>query len=297
MTALGELSCLAAALLWAVAVATFRSAIAEHGAPTINLIKCLLATVLLALTTVALGAWHSFALAPARDLVMLTASGLVGLTLGDTALFAAVTRIGVHRSLLMQTTAPLFAALLALATGEHLGPAQMAAGAVVLAGVALVIGRPAHPLEALDPRVRNVGLLLGLLAAFGQGAGVVLAKQGLDLLPVLPATLVRLGAASAGLLLVAAVNDRWRSAVAAASSTRTLRRVIPASVVGTYVAMLLMMVGVALAPASIAALLLATSPVFTLIIEAWQYRRMPGPSAVVGTLLAVAGVAWLTAAG
>jgi len=299
MTAAGELSGLAAAALWAVSVSVFKAPIADHGARAINLAKCLLATALLAITTLFMGAWASFAITPVPHLLFLATSGIVGLTIGDTALFVAVTRIGVHRALLLQTTAPLFATLIALSTGERLSFGQMGAGAVVLAGVALVVMQPMRGSNgrAAVAAAGGAGLVFGLLASFSQGAGVVLAKQGLGVLPVLPATFLRLAVASVGLVAVSLVHDRLRSFTAVLRSSATLRRVVPASFLGTYAALLLMMAGVALAPASVAAVLLATAPVFSLVIEALINRRPPTLTAVIGTILAVAGVALLTAQG
>ena len=60
------------------------------------------------------------------------------------------------------------------------------------------------------------GIVLALLGAFGQGAGVVLAKEGLDSIAAMPATLLRLAAGTAGLLLAAAAGSglsRMRAAL------------------------------------------------------------------------------------
>ncbi|HSN57128.1 MAG TPA: DMT family transporter, partial [Candidatus Sulfomarinibacteraceae bacterium] len=131
---LGELASLTAAALWATSVVLFRGPIASWGARAVNLAKCLIGAVLLALTLPATGGYAELATAPGRDLAFIALSGLVGLTLGDTALFAAVARLGAHRTLLVQTTAPVFAGLLAAAGGERLAPGQLLGAAVVLAG-------------------------------------------------------------------------------------------------------------------------------------------------------------------
>ena len=293
---LGEVACLGAALLWAVAVVLFRQPIAAWGARTINLLKCLLATALLLLTAIIFGGLQDLAAARPGHLALLALSGLVGLTLGDTALFAAVARIGAHRTLLMQTLAPVFAGLLAVTLGERLGGVQVGGAAAVLAGVALVVGfdgSRSGPEGASAAR----GLGLAVLAAFGQGIGVVIAKEGMAAVPVLPATLVRLAAASIGLLLVAAVSCGFEPLRGALRDPATLRRAVPAAFLGTYVAMLLMMGGVALAPATVAAVLLSTSPIFSLGVEAVVDGRRPSTAAVVGTLVAVFGVAVLTLGG
>jgi drug/metabolite transporter (DMT)-like permease len=287
----GPLTCLAAAATWALAVLMFRSVIAEHGARVINLCKCVIATVLLTVTVVVGGSWPALACEP-LILGWLVLSGLLGLTLGDTALFAAVARIGVHRTLLVQTTAPLFAAALALPLGERLGAHHAGGGVLILLGVALVVapGRGA----AAGAGFTAGGVLLASLAAFGQGSGVVVAKLGMVEMPVVPATLVRLAAASVGLAAVEAAGGRL-SRVSAVVRSSALRRVVPASVLGTYLAMLLMMAGIHLAPASVAAVLLATTPVFGLVFESVADRSVPSTAGVVGTALAVVGAAVLSA--
>jgi drug/metabolite transporter (DMT)-like permease len=55
-----------------------------------------------------------------------------------------------------------------------------------------------------------------------------------------------------------------------------------------------MMLGIALAPAAIAATLLSVSPVYGLFIDAFFLRQPVTAKGLAGTLLAVAGVAILT---
>ncbi|MEX1311733.1 MAG: DMT family transporter [Candidatus Sulfomarinibacteraceae bacterium] len=293
---LGESACLAAAFMWATAVVIFRGPIAAWGARTTNLVKCLVATVLLALTLPFFGGLSAFASVPTRDLVFIAASGVVGLTLGDTALFAAVGRLGAHRTLVLQTFAPVFAGGLAIASGERLTTLQLAGGAVVLIGVAVVVG-PGRPGSDARTRAALTGVLLALVGAFGQGAGVVLAKQGLASIDTVPATLARIAAGTAGLLIAGALTGHNRTLGTALGDRPIMLRMVPATFVGTYLALLLMMAGVALAPATIAAVLLATSPIFSLVIEAIADRRRPTALAVIGTIVAVGGVAILVGAG
>ena len=200
--------------------------------------------------------------------------GLLGLTLGDTALFSAVARLGAHRGLLLQTLAPVFATAIAIPLGERLDAAQWIGSGVVLAGVMIVLsrddgrsGRPAVGIAA--------GVALGVLSAFGQGTGVVVAKAGMTALPILPATLLRLAVGAGGLAAVGAVTGTLGRAAAAVRDRRGLPRLALASFFGTYLAMLLMMAGIAWAQASIAAVLLATPPVFGLVVESVLERRLP----------------------
>lgn len=295
---IGEAACLAAALCWAIAVGQLRGSIADHGARAINLAKCLIAAPLMGLTALAAGQGYVLLSAPGRSLLFIALSGVVGMTLGDTALFAAVDRLGVHRTLLLQTLAPVFTALLAFGfRGERLTLGQLAGGAMILAGVALVVApRRGRAATAAVPSVVP-GVLLAVLAAFGQGAGVVLAKEGLDDLPLLAASALRLVAAAAGMVVVLLAGGRLGKALGVLASAPSLRRVAAPSVLGTYVAILLMMAGIAESPAAVAAVLLATTPVWSLLFEAGTGRAPLTVRGVGGTLLAVAGVGVLAASG
>jgi len=289
---LGEGACLIAALLWAVAVVLFRGPIAAWGARTANLVKCLMGTVLLALTLPFFGGLSAFSGIPMRDIGFIALSGVIGLTIGDTLLFAAIGRLGAHKTLVLQTSAPIFAGLLAAAAGERLGASQLIGAAIVVFGVIIVVGSGGRGTNG-GRSIALGGVVFALLGAFGQGAGVVLAKEGLDTLGAMPATLLRLVAGTMGLLLAAALGGGLSKMRTAFKDSGPMKRMVPAAFLGTYLALLLMMFGVALAPATVAAVLLATSPIFSLVIEAAVDRKRPTTLAVVGTIVAVVGVAIL----
>jgi drug/metabolite transporter (DMT)-like permease len=296
---LGQVACLGAALLWAIALTTFRRPIEIYGARRINLAKCSLAAVFQGVTILLLGQAGVLWNAPAKSLAFIVASGLVGLVLGDTALFGATARIGVHRTLLLQTLAPVFTAIVA-ATWQSERPTltQAIGGVVILAGVALVVAperrnRPLFP--AVDDPGIGAGIALGVLAAAGQGVGIVLAKVGMQEVAVLPASFLRLAVAAAGLAVIGFFSAPRVTAPDSLPDSRTFARVLIATLLGAYVALFLMMAGVDLAPASVAAVLLSTGPVFSLVLEAVIERRLPTIRGVLGTLLAIIGVAVLSA--
>jgi drug/metabolite transporter (DMT)-like permease len=296
---LGQLACLGAALLWAIALTIFRRPIETYGARRINLAKCSLAAVFQGLTVVVLGQAGTLWSAPTRSLVFIVVSGVVGLALGDTALFGAAKRIGVHRTLLLQTLAPVFTAIVAAGwQGERPPLAQTIGGAVILAGVALVVA-PGRKDRTIVPSLVvpgvGLGILLGVLAAMGQGVGVVLAKVGMQDVAVLPASFLRLAVAAVGLAVIGAFMKARTNPPGSGPDSRTITRVLVATFLGAYVALFLMMAGVDLAPASVAAVLLSTGPVFSLAIETALERKLPTMRGVVGTLLAVIGVAVLSA--
>ena len=295
MNYLGEISCLSAAFCWAVAVTIFRGPIGRHGALAVNLFKCVLASAALLLTLALSSRLHWLYDAPRAELGWLILSSLTGIVIGDSALFAAVKRLGGHSPLLLQTFAPVFAVSLAVLLGERLHPAQWAGAAVILSGVLLVVvsRRNGDAGGALS----LAGVAFALLAALGQGVGLVLAKMGMVTVPAVPATLIRLGSAAAGMFVLLSVSGGLPGFGKLLGSVPTLKRVIPASLIGTYVAMMLMMLGASLTPASLAAVLLSMPPVFSLVVEAVVDRRRPGLGALAGTALSMIGVAVLSTAG
>jgi len=294
----GQALCLMTALIWAVALTLFRRPIVEYGARTINLFKCSISALLQGLTVVLLGQTGALWNASLTSQLFVVASGLVGLVLGDTALFGSVARLGVHRALLLQTLAPIFTAVIAAVwQSERIGALQGIGGLAILFGVGLVVapqtgGKTGGASKAVRWAWAGVGL--GVLAAFGQGAGLVLAKVGMLDLPVAAASFLRLAAAAVGMTLVS--GGLATPMIRLLRTPAALKRVVPATLLGTYLALFLMMAGVALAPAAVAAVLLSTSPIFSLVLGAVRQRRWFSARELVGTLTAMAGVAVLTLA-
>ena len=293
----GEAICLASAALWAVSVTLFQPAIERHGAQAVNLVKCAIAALLQVVTVTLVDSASVWSQIPRAAVGWIALSGIIGLVIGDTALFTAVRSIGVHRTLLLQTLAPAFATLLAWAQlGELPSRIQGLGMAVVLAGIALVVApRPGESRQRGDiasSRAARRGLAMATLAAACQGIGIVLAKRGMEEAPVLASSALRLVVATLGLALVLSLRDRLHRSRALATDQLLPTRVLPATLLGTYLAMFGFMVGTKLAPAAVASVLLGTSPVFSLLID-WTRGSHPGWRGLVGTLLAVGGVALL----
>ncbi|MBI2947358.1 MAG: EamA family transporter [Verrucomicrobia bacterium] len=126
-----------------------------------------------------LASWaHSFGQGLSGEaLPMFLLSGCVGFGIGDTALYQALPRLGSRLSiLLVHCFAAPFAAITEwLWLGTTLTPAQIGWSLVILGGVSMALAPGTH-LNA-TPRALMVGILYGLLAAFGQGFGAVLSRK------------------------------------------------------------------------------------------------------------------------
>ncbi len=116
-------------------------------------------------------------------------SGLIGMGLGDLALYGALPRLGSRLSLLMTQclAAPIAALTEWLWLDVALSPIQLTAGLVILAGVAIALMPPRpsaggdestdKPAAGHRVTISTLGLVFGFLAAAGQGLGAVLSRK------------------------------------------------------------------------------------------------------------------------
>jgi drug/metabolite transporter (DMT)-like permease len=157
---------LGAAFFYAWSVTCARRSSAHHGPDLANLGRLLIAVIVVGLF-VAFSDRHPFC----ASWGWLLLGGVLGLGIGDIALFHALPRIGVGLTMLLtQCLAAPFALILEYgALGHSPNGAQMLAALVILIGVGVALGAPAEG----DPADRRTGVWLGILSALGQACGAV----------------------------------------------------------------------------------------------------------------------------
>jgi len=289
----GEAAALLTACCWATVSLLFTTASRRVGAFTVNVTRITLALPLLGLLVwwTQPAGWHEH-LDP-RSLGLLAASGWLGLTLGDWALFSAFALIGPRLATVMMTLTPPLAALLAVPLlGEHLAWGGILGMAVTLGGVAWVVLERAPVPIARGHRL--LGGFLAFLGAAGQAAGLVLSKLGMgDSVDPVPATLIRMIAAALGVWAIAAARDHLASPLVLLRNRAALAATVGATVLGPVIGVSLSLVAVRLTDAGIAATLMAPVPVFVLPLVRIVYGERISPRALLGGMVAVAGVAVL----
>ncbi len=157
---------LGAAFFYAWSVTCARRSSAHHGPDLANLGRLVVAIAVVGLF-VLLSGRHPFC----AGWGWLILGGVLGLGIGDIALFHALPRIGVGLTMLLTQclAAPIALLLEYEALGLSPNGAQMLAALVILIGVGVALGAPAEG----DPADRRAGVWLGLLSAFGQACGAV----------------------------------------------------------------------------------------------------------------------------
>jgi drug/metabolite transporter (DMT)-like permease len=192
-------------------------------------------------------------------------------------------------------------ALLDWASGGGAPSARVWAGMLLVAiGVGLVETDPGRPASGRaggraagvrpDPKALRWTVIAALGAALGQATGLLLMRGPLLTVPIVEASLVRLAAAGAGVLLLLLLRRGGRASVVRMGPRAWPALALP-SLTGTVIAVIFMMQGVRDLPPGIAAALLGTTPLFSLPISRFVLSEPVGPRSFAGTAAAVLGVA------
>jgi len=299
---IGVAAGLATSLFWVVSAVAFTAAGRRLGALSVNAWRLVFAVVLLGAThRLTFGTyWPSM-----RDeqLVLLAASGLVGLTLCDQCLFTAFLSAGPRLVLLVMTSSPLFAlAFGTLFLDERVGPLGCAAVVTTLAGVAWVVAE-----RRADGAPRGAswrrGLMLAVVAAATQAAGSMLSKKGIghglvgpeERLDPQAATFVRMTFGALGVFPLVLLRRRGAPRPAAVEGRRGAGLALAAlgAVFGPFLGVWGSLVAYDRLEIGVAQTLCSLSPVLILPATPWLEGRRASLRAALGALVAVAGSALL----
>jgi drug/metabolite transporter (DMT)-like permease len=294
---LGEIAAILTAVCWTFTAVFFSLAGHDVGSVVVNRIRLVLAVLFLTIThRLMLSTFVPFQAEPERWF-WLGLSGIIGLAVADAFLFQSYVWIGPRLGMLLMSSAPVLATLLAwIFLGETLHPLQIVGILLAVAGIAWVVldrngGRRPQP----DNPNYLWGILFGLGAATGQAIGLITAKKGLGGdFPAISANLIRMLAATAVI---------WGYTLARGRAGFTLRQflghrsvvvnILGGSFFGPFVGVSLSLVAVQLTAIGIASTLMALAPIFLLPIGRYFFKEEFGWAAVAGTLVAMGGIALL----
>ncbi|WP_028023423.1 DMT family transporter [Enterovibrio calviensis] len=220
-------------------------------------------------------------------------SGLIGIFIGDTALFGCMNRIGPRRSGLLYSCHAGFSALLGIwLFGETLQGIRLLGAILVFSGVMIAVffrqSGNAHQWEETKGSL-GVAIALGLTAALCQSLGGVIAKPVLtgNVDPI-AASAVRMIAAFAAHGTLVLLQVRVAQPVNPIN-WRIFGMVVVNGFLAMAVGMTLIMYALKWGEVGMVALLSSTTPVMVLPLI-WLFTKVrPSPSAWIGAALAVTG--------
>jgi len=288
-----DLFALGAAVCWAVGSVMSVAPSRHLGAFAFTRWRMLMVAFMLWAVVAVNRSWHSF---DVHAWGVMAVSGLVGIFIGDTALFSAINRLGPRRAgVLFATHAAFSAALGFIWLGERMSLQAFLGAVLTLAGVmlAIVLGRHKNETHAWEADHGHIGLgvALALVAALCQAVGSLIAKpvMATQVDPVM-ASAVRVTVATVAHFVLLAAGFR----AARAQQTPTLR-VLAQTGLNGFIAMGIGMTLVLLAlekgDVGMVAILSSVSPILVLPLLWFQLKRAPALGAWVGASLTVVGTA------
>lgn len=243
-------------------------------------------------------------------------SGVIGMGLGDLALFAAMPRLGARLTILM---CQCIAVPIAIQTewmwmDTRLTIPQIGLALLILAGVAVAL----MPSRSDPPKVpiAKIGFLFGFLAAVGQGLGAVLSRHAYEISALAGESIDGISSAyqriAGGLVITATyfivkhylsvsakpaheVETRDRSIKAfLRQNHRGLRFMLVNALCGPTIGVSCYQWALATTPSGIVLPIVATTPLVIIPFSYWLDGDRPTRRSITGGVIAVSGVVALT---
>ncbi len=292
----GEIAALGTAVLWTATYLQFTVAVRLIGASLLNRTRLTVALVFLVLAHLIVHGTPLPLDAEAARWGWLILSGIIGFAISDALLFRSLLHLGAHRTSLLMALIPVASTLLAWgAFGEKLTAIQVAAALVTVGGIALVVSaRPSEVEAARGDRRTSFGILCALGAVVAQSLRYILSKQGMSGgFPILSTNVMQILAATVTVWVMAALRGTIRGSLAPLRNRTAILSTVGGAFTGPFLGVSFSLVALYAAPVGIASTLMALTPVFLLPISRFVFKERITPRAVIGTALAIGGVAIL----
>ncbi len=222
-------------------------------------------------------------------------SGIVGFAIGDAMLFEAFVIVGARISMLLMSLVPIMSAFFAwLALGEILNTLEISAICLTVAGIGWVVKDKNKDANWVKGKRLALGIALGIGGALGQTFGLILSKKGLEGgFPTLSGNLIRILCALAVIWLITLFRGKISATVNSLKNKKALYALLAGSFFGPFVGVWLSLIAIKYARIGIASTLMSTTPIILIPISYWMFKEKITVQTVVGTLIAIAGVAIL----
>lgn len=275
-------------MCWAFAIILFRR-IGDALPPfELNLFKNLLGFVLILPTLALFEGFQLSAFTPA-ELGIALLSGFIGIAVADTWYLRALNLMGASRTGIVAGLLSPFVIVLSFAfLGETLKGWQIVGFALVMAGVLLVTWRQNR--KEVDAAHLGQGLFYGAGAVFLMAVGIVMVKEILETRPFIMTAQIRLAGGVAGMLIYLLLRRQTGAVVRKFKQPLPWNLILAASVLSTYVSMMLWLAGYKLIPASVASVLNESANAWIVLLAWLMLGESIGKKKVYGIMLTTTGV-------
>ena len=305
MQYIGELISLVVSVLWTISALASEVGSKHLGVYVLNVWRLGLSLLFAGLLLWATMGAPTPVYAGSEAWTWLLLSGVVGYFFGDYCLFSSYLVIGSRFGMLFMTLAPMFTAFFAwLMLGQQLSWKALLAMVVTLSGIAItVFHRGGGHKVSLSLPLK--GVLFGLGAALGQGAGLVMSMIGLnhyradvpsDMLPQMEtwlpfaANMIRCLAGTLCFTVCLLRRGEMHLMAESRHDHKGLLAMLCAVFVGPFFGVSLSLMAVQYTAAGIASTLMALTPIMILLPSKWLFHQPITWKAVAGAVISCIGV-------
>lgn len=298
MSAIGIVAAFGTAVCWSFTAIFFSFSGRRVGSDVVNRTRLLFAFLFISIAHFLLmGVFFPFGTEPWRW-GWLALSSVLGLVLGDAALFFSYVLIGPQLAMLVMALVPIMSASFAwLFFGEVISSTEMLGIAVAIGGVTWVVTeKRSVSAESRSAYQRNyrLGLTMAFFGALGQTSNLIFSKFALlDGYSALSATQIRILIGGIVLWGLTALRHNVRPTVVKLRDRRALYAIMAGALVGPFLGIWFSLIAVQNARVGIAATIMALPPVLLIPLTFLFFGDRPTVRGVTGTLIALCGVAML----
>ncbi len=290
---IGEGAGLAASLFWALSSTFFALGGRMRGHQSVNAIRLIGATICWLSVT------GSFSVPYLPEgslyiLLMLGLSGVVGLALGDGFLMWAHVTIGPRRAMLIMSMVPLVTTSVAwVIFAETIEFIKILAIVITVAGVSYVVVEKKRKGSMF--KVTGIGILLGVGGMLGQAIQMLIAKDAIESMGgdmiALSATYIRILWGTAAIWFVLLIRKNLGNSFKAFKDKKFMTYTMIGTAVGPFLGVWASYLAIEYAPIGIASTLMSVAPLVMIPISFFVFKDKPTWRALIGTLVAISGVA------
>jgi drug/metabolite transporter (DMT)-like permease len=263
---MGELTALLTALLWALGVILFKKSVAVIPPFAVSVFKNTVAFALLLATVFALGQTHTLSI-PSNHLLLIAASGVIGIGISDTLFLMMLHRLGASRTALIDCLYSPFVILFSFALlGETLPVTALLGGVLIIGSVFLC--SQSNFGGSISRRQFWIGCGLGVMSMATVACAIVLVQPLLNSYPLIWLSTIRMGGGIAVLLLLLPFHPDGRSAFDVFRRQRGRTWMFWGTFFGSYLSLVFWLAGFKYSQAGVVALLNQTSTVLIVIFAA-----------------------------
>lgn len=289
---IGELAALTTAICWTFTAVAFESAGKKVGSLSVNIIRLVIAFILLTIFTFFSRGMGLPLDASGSTWLWLLISGLIGFVIGDLFLFQAYVEIGSRISLLIMSAVPPITAITGfLLMGERISMLGLAGMFITITGIAVVIlsRNPAEKKVKLAHSAK--GLLFAFIGALGQAFGLIFSKLGMGDYNPFAATQIRIIAAFVGFCIVITVSKRWGEIKKSLKNKLAIRTIGIGAFFGPFLGVSFSLLAVQHTATGIVSTITSISPILIIPASIAIFKEKVLPKEILGALISITGVA------